>query len=107
MSHKDSVSISVPAAPAKSGRIVWAEFIEQTGVHPSRLGELIELGWIEPIVTGNKEYLFRLRDVYRLRKFERIMADFELTVQGGTIVVDLLERVEALQTRVRELEDLL
>jgi len=93
--------------PVRSELISWAEFIELTGLHPSRVGELIELGWIEPRMTSEDRYLFRVRDVYRLRKLERICRDFELSSIGGTIIVDLLERIEGLEKAVRELEDLL
>lgn len=31
----------------RSERISWIEFIEMTSVHPSRLGDLIELGWLD------------------------------------------------------------
>ena len=37
-----------------------------------------------------------------MRKLERICCDFELPVVGGTIIVDLLERIDALEHKVRE-----
>ena len=45
-------------------------------------------------------------DIYRVRKLERICCDFELPVLGGTIIVDLLERVDQLERRVRDLRGL-
>jgi len=93
--------------PVRSRMVSWAEFLELTTVHPSRLGELIDLGWIEPQRTGQEAYLFRIRDVYRLRKLMRLMEDLELGLVGGTIVVDLLERIEFLENKVAELERLL
>lgn len=93
-------------SPVPSDFIGWAEIMELTGVHPSSLGELIELGWIEPMRTGGEGggYLFRRRDVYRVRKFSRLCADFNLPSIGGTIIVDLLERIDHLERKVRELE---
>jgi chaperone modulatory protein CbpM len=96
--------------PARSPYIAWAEFMELTGIHPSRIGELLEMGWIETLETGTSDgrgYLFREPDVYRVRKLERICADFELTVLGGAIIVDLLERIDMLENKVRELNGLL
>ncbi len=90
--------------PATSERIAWTEFLEATGVHPSRIGELMDLGWIDPHTTASGEYLFVRRDVYRIRKLERLMVDFEMNTVAGTIVVDLLERVERLEDQVRRLE---
>jgi chaperone modulatory protein CbpM len=93
--------------PVRSRMVSWAEFLELTTVHPSRLGELIDLGWIEPQRTGQEAYLFRVKDVYRLRKLLRLMEDLDLSLAGGTIVVDLLARIEYLETKVAELERLL
>lgn len=97
----------VDTSPVPSELVGWAEIMELTGVHPSSLGELIELGWIAPIRTSGGEhggYLFRQRDVYRVRKYTRLCADFDLPSIGGTIIVDLLERIDELERKVRELE---
>ena len=88
----------------RSEMISWVEFVDMTGVHPTRLGDLIQLGWLEPTLTSGEKYLFRVRDVYRVRKLERLCNDFELSNLGGSIVVDLLSRIEALEQKVRELE---
>ena len=92
--------------PAKSQLMAWAEFLEATAVHPSRIGELMDLGWISPQRTTTGDYLFLIRDVYRIRKLERLMLDFEMSTIAGVIVVDLLERVEHLEGRVRHYEKL-
>jgi DNA-binding transcriptional MerR regulator len=93
--------------PVRSGHITWTEVIELTGLHPSTLGELIDLGWISPVVTKGETFLFRPGDVYRLRKLDRIVRDFELPLVGASIIVDLLERIEYLENKVRELSRLL
>jgi chaperone modulatory protein CbpM len=96
--------------PGRSQYLVRTEFMELTGIHPTRIGELIEMGWIETHRAGGSgetEFLFREVDIYRVRKLERICADFELSVLGGVIVVDLLDRIDALEKKVRELNGLL
>ena len=93
--------------PNRSQYLAWAEFMELTGIHPSRISELIEMGWVEARsagVSGDANYLFREVDIYRVRKLERICADFELSVLGGAIIVDLLDRIDALEKQVRELK---
>jgi chaperone modulatory protein CbpM len=90
--------------PIQSDYIAWAEFLELAAVHPTRLGELMELGWLNPARTAQEEYLFTRRDVYRIRKLERICADFNLTALGGSIIVDLLDRIDQLERKVQELE---
>ncbi|MEG2172874.1 MAG: chaperone modulator CbpM [Desulfovibrionaceae bacterium] len=94
------------ALPTRSTYIARAEFIEVTGIHPARLEELMEMGWIASAKAGDDGYLFRGKDIYRVRKFERICCDFELPVLGGTIIVDLLERIAELENKVKKFEDL-
>ncbi|BBD06914.1 chaperone modulator CbpM [Desulfovibrio ferrophilus] len=102
--HNNFMSESSEKLPEPSVQISWSEFVEQTRIHPSRLGELIDLGWIQPVVTGEELYLFRVRDVYRTRKLERICLDLGVSAVGGTIIVDLLGRIERLEAKIKELE---
>ena len=83
--------------PIPSDFIAWAEFLDMTGVHPQRLEDIIAMGWVEPSHTGDDACLFRRVDVYRVRKLERICSDFELPAVGGTIIVDLLHRIDELE----------
>jgi hypothetical protein len=93
--------------PEKSRRIVWIQLVEVTGIHPMRLGELIEIGWIDPAFTAGEEYLFSESDVYRIKRLVRICRDFELSTLAGTIIVDLVDRIEQLEREVKELRRLL
>ena len=82
--------------PSRSTLIVWGEFLELTGTTPDRLSELMDIGWLKPT---------RQDDVYRIRKLERLCSDFELHTLGGSIVMDLLDRIATLELRIRELTD--
>ena len=82
------------------------EFVEATGVQPARLDELLALDWVRPRRTEQNDCLFCQDDVYRVRKLERICCDFELPVVGGTIIVDLLERIAELEQRMDHLRRL-
>lgn len=89
--------------PSRSRFIVWSEFIELTGATPERISDLIELGWLAPMRTAKNIMLFKQGDVYRLRKLQRICMDFEIDTLGGSIIIDLLERVDELEKRVKML----
>lgn len=90
--------------PAPSTVMAWEEFVEITGIEPERLKELVALGWIENRASVPQALMFRDADIYRVRKLERICCDFELPVVGGVIIVDLLERIDALERSVRSLQ---
>lgn len=93
--------------PVRSELVIWAQFVELTGIHPTRLHEIVELGWLCPDPSGVECHLFHPRDVYRVSKLERLCRDFELPAMAGTIIVDLLERIEMLDQQVRDLRQLL
>jgi chaperone modulatory protein CbpM len=102
--HKEIEIVAFGAFPVKSELISFAQIVEFTGVHPARLGELIEFGFVSPATTRGGNFLFNTRDIYRLRKFERLARDLELPLYGVGIIVELIERIEHLETKVRELE---
>lgn len=103
--HKDD--IRGENMPIPSQLVSWTVFVELTAVHPSRLGELIDIGWVEPMEVSERGTFFRPHDIYRVRKLVRLCTDLELGVVGGSIIVDLLARIEELESRVQNLQRLL
>ena len=92
------------SAPAASTLVVWEEFVRTTGMPEEKLQELMELGWLQAAQKTEESLMFRQSDVYRTRKVDRLCRDLELPCLAGAMIVDLLERVEKLEKRVRELE---
>ena len=92
--------------PMPSDAIAWEEFVALTGITPEHLEEIIALDWIESRTSAANARMFRDSDIYRVRKLERICGDFELPVVGGTIIVDLLDRIDRLQRMVDQLNKL-
>lgn len=95
------VQIHEHGLPAPSERIGTREFLELTGLTEEALLELVRLDWIVPSTTAQQEFLFVGMDVVRVRKYRRLCADFELSPVAGIIIVDLLERIDHLQERLR------
>jgi len=93
--------------PSRSEYIAWARLVELTRVEPATVAELMEMGWLAPTRTGADEYLFRACDVYRIQKLLRLCRDLEISYGAGSIIVDLLERVERLEQEISELKRLL
>ncbi|MDD4649892.1 MAG: chaperone modulator CbpM [Desulfoplanes sp.] len=91
------------SAPVQSSKICWDQCVESTHIGPEILREFVDMDWVCAEKTAQDEYLFEVRDIPRIRKAARLYRDFDLTVVGVTIIVDLLSRVEFLQHEVRDL----
>ncbi len=92
--------------PERSEYVAWSELVQLTNIEPATVAELVDLGWISPKKTSAEEYLFRLRDVYRIHKLMRLVNDLGVSFNSGSIIVDLLDRVEELEKEVIELKRL-
>ncbi|MBO4334750.1 MAG: MerR family transcriptional regulator [Desulfovibrio sp.] len=80
------------------------EFLRETGLSLERFQDVLSLGWVETEKDEENHLLFSDSDIYRVRKLVRICGDFDLPVIGGTIIVDLLERIATLEETVRQLK---
>ncbi len=92
--------------PERSDLVAWAELVDLTAVTPDCMAEIVELGWVSPLRTKADQYLFRRRDVYRIRKLVRLTADLGVSALGASIIVDLVEKVEDLEKEIDELKRL-
>lgn len=101
-----SMTNKAPTLPAPSDVLAVEEFIDITGISPEHLQEIVALGWIEARTSASEAQMFRDIDIYRVRKLERICCDFEIPVIGGTIIVDLLERIDKLERLIHGLDSL-
>lgn len=100
------MSMTNPTPGPGARDVAWEEFVEITGITPDHLREIIALGWIETIAPQPPAVMFHDADIYRVRKLERICGDFELPVIGGTIIVDLLDRIDRLQRMLADIRKL-
>ncbi|MBQ9536681.1 MAG: MerR family transcriptional regulator [Desulfovibrionaceae bacterium] len=81
-----------------------AEFLLETGIDQDAFQDIIALGWVETHTDADNMTLYSDTDIYRVRKLVRICSDFELPIVGGTIIVDLLERIAVLEDTVATLK---
>ncbi|NUQ71300.1 MAG: helix-turn-helix transcriptional regulator [Chthonomonadales bacterium] len=75
-----------------------------TGLHPQTLRLYERLGLVSPSRIGNKNRLFSEADVERLRQIRRFTQDMGVNLAGVEIILDLLQRLEELQSLVDRLE---
>ena len=90
-----------------SNLIHWNQFLQKTGISPYRLAELIDMGWVHYVCTQSDNYLFPHHEIFRVQKLVRICKDFELPTLAGMIIVDLLERTEQLEKKIKQLQNLI
>jgi len=57
--------------------------------------------------VSSENYHFPEGEIFRVQKLMRICRDFELPTIGGTIIVDLLERIEAMEKEIDQLRNLI
>ncbi len=102
--NESQLDISQSDFPSKSRLITREEFLSQTSLELERFEELMEMGWLKAAQKTETTLLFLPTDVYKVRKLERICKDFDIQALPAAIIVDLLERVEALEAQISELK---
>jgi len=81
------------------------ELCESIGVHAEYVVELVQHGVLEPTVGREPpQWRFPAPALRRSRRALRLQRDLELDLAGVSMALDLLDELEALRWRVRQLE---
>lgn len=78
------------------------ELLVASGLTREEVETLLDFGVIE--TTRPSPSLFPVQALLRARTAARLRAHFELNAPGMALAVDLLERMAALEARIRQLE---
>ena len=98
------VKVSIVTGPSRTeARLSADELAAAAGITPGMLGRLTRLGLLEPLEPGGRE--FGADAAARLRRMLRLHRDLGVNVMGATVIVDLLERLEHLESELRRLRD--
>lgn len=62
-----------------------------------RVIEMVEEGLLDPRGRSKSEWRFEFTSVERVKKAERLSRDFQLSLPGAALVIDLLERIDELE----------
>ncbi len=85
-----------------------AEVALRCGLHPELIERFIRLGLIEFIGrTGDGQMLFDSEVIPLVRRILRLRNDLGVNYAGVGVILELMSRVESLETRIRELESML
>jgi len=68
------------------------------GLHPALVERFVEFGLLDPAEWVGTELLFDLAAVPRLRMIERLRCDVGINLAGIAVILDLLDRLRALQS---------
>jgi DNA-binding transcriptional MerR regulator len=74
-----------------------------TGVHPGLIECFVEYGLLEPVSAAGTPWLFDAAGTARLRMIQRLRRDLGANLAGVAVILDLLERLTALQREVQQL----
>lgn len=75
----------------------------RTGVDATLIEQLVELGVINAH-PGAPTRVFACEVTIRVSKFVRLQRDLGLNQEGAALVIDLLDRIEILESRLRHYE---
>ena len=97
---------------AKEGCYVISVAAEMLQVHPQTLRHYERLGLVTPERTNGNIRRYSARDIARLRRIQQLMEDLGVNLAGVEVILDLLDRMERLQSerdvlmnRSREIEE--
>ena len=78
---------------------------EMAGMHPQTLRQYDRLGLVTPVRTGGGGRRYTERDVELLREVQRLSQEDGVNLAGIKRIIELENQVEALQSRVQELNE--
>ncbi len=79
-----------------------AELAAAPGISPTTLERLVRLGLVEPVAPGANE--FTAATAVRLRRMLRLHRDLGLSMSSAATIVDLMERLEHLESELTRLK---
>lgn len=82
----------------------FTELCEISGLPPALLEELIEAGAIPPLQVAAQEVQFGAAALAAARHARRLREAFELDTPALLLALGLLERLQEMERRLRELE---
>lgn len=85
--------------------LTLAELCRACNLSADQVFELIEYGIVEPRGREPSRWRFQGISLRRVRRVCRLEQDLGINVAGAALVLDLLEELEILRTRLRRFED--
>lgn len=81
--------------------ITLAELTRACRVHADWVIELVEEGVIEPVGPQGPQWRFASTTIVRIQKAQRLQRDLGVNLPGIALALQLLDRIDALEQRLR------
>jgi chaperone modulatory protein CbpM len=85
----------------ESEEITLGELSRTCRVHTEWVVELVQEGVVEPLPAQGTQLRFSAASIVRVQKANRLQRDLGVNLAGTALVLDLLDRIEALEARLR------
>ena len=85
-------------------RIAVQDMLVLSGFSLTDLVALVDCGALEPEGLTVEAWTFSARSAFMARRAAALRLEFGLDTQGTSLVLGLLDRIEAMEKRMRELE---
>lgn len=91
--------------PASRQLMTLKALASAANMHEEFVERLVSFGLLEPLDRQETALWFDCGEVLRLRKIRRLQNDLGINLAGIAVVLDLLERIEALQSELKRLRN--
>ncbi len=81
--------------------VTLADLTRTCRVHAEWVLELVEEGVLEPLQPGGPQWRFAATSVVRIQKAQRLQRDLGVNLPGIALALELLDRIDALEARLR------
>lgn len=99
--RRDIIAVVTGTVIDEERGIPLARLCRACGLSPLDVVAMVEEGILEPEGTRRGQWRFPPDSIRRARTAIRLQRDLELNLAGVAVVLDLLDRVEDLRTRLR------
>jgi hypothetical protein len=92
----------VSYALARPARLDLESFARAAGIHPDLVRRFVAAGVLDPWRDSAGALWFLPRQLASVRRIQRLRAGFALNYAALGLVIDLLDRIEALEAAMRK-----
>jgi chaperone modulatory protein CbpM len=85
--------------------LTFQELCVSCNVNPDWVAGLVEQGAIDAVGPTRQEWRFTTLSLIRVAKAKRLERDLGLNLPGIALVLDLLDRLDAMHARLRALQE--